>query len=193
MPNEAQHYDRIGIESAAGDLHARFFEALVDYRRLPRQGRIERAHGVIDQLREVRVDDASDSPLISEPEVAMLHQVYDHVGNVEATDPQIAESVRSLAQSALDTGVSPVVEVILRIAMDSTARESRLAEQQGRADETGDGPIAHADVETAIVGAILGTEFAVPAAPKTAGLSLVGGAVWGGLIGGVAGSVAQAI
>jgi hypothetical protein len=115
------------------------------------------------------------------------------VGNVDATDPAINASVRQMHDDAFSKGVNHLTEVVLRIALDSTDKEAKLAIAEGRADDAGDGPIAHADVESALVGAILGTEFAVPEAPKTAGLSVFGGAVIGGLIGGAAGSIAQAL
>lgn len=166
-------------------IHGRFVDELVEFRRRSRSERINVASSAIEKLEDLELINARESDL--------LRTVQAHVGNVDATDLEIARTVRALFDEESPKGLSPVVEVVLRIAVDSTSKEAQRAIEEGRADETGDGPVAHADVEAALVGAILGAELAAPKALVTAGFSVGLGAGLGGLIGGAAGSIAEAI
>lgn len=173
------------VIAVAGELHGHLVENITEFRKLSTDAQADRVKQAISSLQ------AQD--LISAPEADLLRDVHGEVGNVHHTDPQIAASVRQMNADDRARDAGSITQLVLSIAMDSTGREAERAVAEGRAEETGDGPIAHADVEAAIVGAILGAEFGAPAAPKTAGLSSGALALLGGLGGGIAGSVAQAI
>ena len=108
--------------------------------------------------------------------------MHAHVVNVDATDPEIARSVRSNYDEEIPRGLSPVAEIVLRVAEDSTSKDAQQAIEEGRADETGDGPIAAADVQGAAEGAAIGAGSGVP-----------GGAAIGAIVGAAACSAAEAI
>ena len=169
--------DTISLAAVAGmadEIHGRIIDRLVESRSMSRSERADAASSAIENVQ------ASGS--ISEREAELLRAVHAHVVNVDATDPEIARSVRSIYDEEIPRGLSPVAEVVLRVAADSTSKEAQQAIEEGRADETGDGPIAAADVQGAAEGAAVGAAIADAT-----------GAVIGAIVGAAAYSAAEAV
>jgi hypothetical protein len=133
---------------AAGDIHGALMRELLAYFKLPEYERTKRAQDALGQLRS--------KGLVTDKESAYLTTILDTIHNVNMTDPQIAEQVSKAYQELKSASAGSVALAIAGIAVDSTQTEARRAVEEGRADRIGDGPIANADVEGAIIGAAIG-------------------------------------
>jgi hypothetical protein len=162
---------------SAGEIHGRLVHEITAFYKLPRNDRMKRNREAIEQFRS--------NDLLTDAEAASLAAVFDTVHNVNLTDPQIAEQVSKINQELKDAKAGLVALTIAGIATDSTQAEAKRAEAEGRADQTGDGPIAAAAVDGAIDGAIVGAAAAVVLGTPSPALPIAGA-----LGGAVAGAVA---
>jgi uncharacterized protein DUF1843 len=160
------------LADMAGNIHGQFFTRILQLRTLTRSQRSAEARRALDELRA--------KGHLSQAEADHVKQILDSVSDTRRSDPEIADTIRRAASTNISAGTSPLARAITNIALDSIGRAVERGRPPG-APQTGDDPVAHADVEGAIVGAILGSE--VPAL----------GTVAGGILGGLASSIAEAI
>lgn len=156
----------------AGAIHGLFFERFLASRAAARSQRSADARSALDALRAKGHLPPADADHVA--------RILSLVSDASKTDPEIAASIDAAADELRRRTASPLAIAITNIALDSIHRAVRKG-RPPTAPPTGDDPVAHADVEGGIVGAILGSE--VP------GL----GTVFGGLLGASLSSLAEAL
>jgi hypothetical protein len=152
----------------AGKVHSAFFDKIREFLDADDQKRAKMKADALEGLEQ--------AGLISTSEKSDLASLTDTVIRQDKLVEESLSEIRSIARKLLDRDASPHASIVAAIAVDSLEKILSNPGPQPR------GEVAHADVDGALVGGILGFEL--------------GGGPWGSaagmLLGGAAASIAKA-